>query len=225
MAKFMITKADVIAYEAGLVTDPDLRRAIEEARDTDRRVRHWFDLLDPDHEDAEVARDRPAATLVVERGGGYVSEHEVVWALAAEDRQGPPALDQTTALPSHQIDTGKKAVTLKYAADSIPLGVARVKVVRADEDHSELGSALVAFRTFPRGRDRVRVAEVPCDALGLSAKAPRLRVYLYVIPARTTNLSEFPPEQVRALRDLCNGDGDLRAAVEGLLRMLEARGG
>jgi hypothetical protein len=47
---------------------------------------------------------------------------------------------------------------------------------------------------------------------------------LYVIPARTTNLSEFSLEQVRALRDRCNGDSELRAAVEELLRLLTTQG-
>jgi hypothetical protein len=49
-----MSRADVAAYLAGAVTDPELRRAIEEARENDPLVQYWFDQLDPDHDDETV---------------------------------------------------------------------------------------------------------------------------------------------------------------------------
>jgi hypothetical protein len=242
---YEITQADVLAYVAGAITNPKLRQAVEAARDTDPLVQYWFDLYDPDSDDEEVPEvfkrqateilneiggghvpsPRPTGEIVVAGRGGeeFVSEHHLAWAMAAKAGNGPPALDHSTALPAHRIDTETNTAILKYPADRIPLGVARIQVKLPDRESHELGSMLVVFRTVPRGQDEfVRVAEVRGDALGLTANRPA-RVHLHVIPAKVTNLSEFPLEQVRALRDACNGDSERRATVEALIGLLEAQ--
>ena len=52
-----ITQELVLAYVAGAVTRPELREAIEAARDTDPEVRYWFDLYDPDAVDETAEAD------------------------------------------------------------------------------------------------------------------------------------------------------------------------
>ena len=241
---YHITEEHVLAYVAGAVTNPKLRTAIEEARDTNPEVQYWFDLLDPESEDDDVPDifKQQAAEVLAMMGGGdapapsptgttvvsgpdpgpFVSEHDLCWPMALDGGGEPPPLDHSTALPLQRFDPEMGAVTLKYLADSIPLGVARVAVKEKGRPNRELGSTLVVFRTFCRGEDTfVRVADVRFDALGLSESRPS-KVWLYVTPARPTNLTEFPLDEVLALRDACNGDCELRDAVEELIRLLEA---
>lgn len=227
-----ITLADVVAYKARVLVNPALCQAIEEAREYDPLVQHWFAILEREREEevpevflqkaSELLKEVPSDRLSLSPDQD-VSEHDLIWRNAAEEHQ-PPTLDFAKELPLRRFDTESRTLDLKYLADDVPLGVARVVVRTDDSEDRELGSCLVAFRTVLRGTDRrIRQAKVPFDAIGLADTKPS-QVCLHVVPVCETNLAAFSLEEVRLLRDECNENQELRTTVDELIRLMENEG-
>jgi len=224
-----ITKELVLAYLAGGVTNPRLLERIEEARDNDQKVKRWFDILDPDLEEDDDTNDRDGELPVIielpvtiRMDFRFVSTHTVP-ILGVAKPPALPKLDLELILPSQAVSNDSREVTLKYASEDIPLGVASVDCNRLNDDGSEaelLGSRLVVFRRKWKGEDRyIRVAEVSLDSLGVPP-AEEVKVNIYVVPTTIANLDHLKREAVLTLRDACNGDVELRQAVEDVLNLL-----
>jgi hypothetical protein len=236
-----ITKDDVLAYASGLITDPSERREIEEARECDPIVRRWFALLTEDNPDevpgvfrkqAEqladrwmtevrpaVPTDQPGRMTATKYGYRYVVQVEWGKAAARTGADAPPDWEPAGD-SAEEIDLAARVVRFTYPAKEVPFGVARVS---AEIDGERVGWTLAAFREWGAGDATLRQAEVRLTHLGIPLKSDSVPA-LYVQIAREENLSEFDVEEVRRLRDRCNGDRELRAAVELLLARLEREG-
>src|SRR5262249_47764826 len=152
-----------------------------------------------------------------------VSPHPLVFSLGARGGGQLPPLEHSTKLFLPVIDGETGVASLQYPAECVPLGVAwvvaRRKDYQAEAGGAEVGSTLVLFRTRRGSRGRlIRVADVPLLDLGLAQCEALSKISLHVLPATEANLADFSRDDLRELRDACNGDPELRPTVEELLR-------
>jgi hypothetical protein len=226
----MLTKELIFSYMFGGVTDPDLCQQIEYAREYDPLVQYWFDLFSPTGlerpskewlhraEMQMVSEDELSGVpswrvRMFKTARGYRSKHRIEYRSRGDTRMHklkPPTPDEPTY---HEHDTIVQVMRFTYPAAEVPLGVARVTRMEGDNPKE---SVLVAFRDWGMGENKSRQAVVPFADLGIPADSDSMPD-VYVEFAATDNLEKFPLDELRKLRERCNGDRELRRSVDVLL--------
>ncbi len=246
-----ITQDDVIEYKMGRVTNPQLRQAIEHAREFDPLVRHWFSLTkDEDREPlpalfreigAELARWvfpealKPAEpfNLVVpsengsEGGSGCVIRTST--GFRAEVRIECPLVadpgPSTPTVPRPKVfpshEINQQAGVIRLTYLASDIPYGVARVT-SEIDGTPAGEAIVVFRIEQAGGQDVRQADVGLTNLGF--RPDRNAGVVYVVPATEENLAEFPIADVRKLGDNCNGDWEVQETIEIFVRRLEQGG-
>ncbi len=209
-----ITKDLVLAYYLGRVRDPDLRAAIEHARDWDPFVRRWFSLLTDEGEEESTAvpsrKDQNRRTVL-----------DIEWALGLDNTPlSPPELTPQPVLPVRRVNQATKVLELLEAPDVVPYGVARVIV---EVDGKTTFSGLVPFAEAVEGGLAVRKAELWLSEVGIPV-GKSSRAEFFVVPAADDNLGEFPLDDVQALAQKYAGNFAATDAIDLLITRLQHEG-
>lgn len=209
-----ITKDLVLAYYLGRVRDPDLRAAIEHARDWDPFVRRWFSLLTDEGEEEPPTvpsrKDQNRRTVL-----------DIEWALGLDNTPlSPPELTPQPVLPVRRVNQVTKVLELLEAPDVVPYGVARVIV---EVDGKTTFSGLVPFAEAVEGGLAVRKAELWLSEIGIPV-GKSSRAEFFVVPAADDNLGEFPLDDVQALAQKYAGNFAATDAIDLLITRLQHEG-
>ena len=214
-----ITKDLVLAYHLGRVRDPDLRKAIEDAREWDPFVRRWFSLL------TDMTDGEPTAVPFDNRKPyAFRKTHDLMpskrMAALAGDPEPPKVTPFPTELPAHEFELEKGKMRLTYAAVDLPFGVARV-TVRVDGE--ETAHPLVWFPKYGEREKAYRQAVVALADFNIPRDKPS-EVDVYVVFAVEETMAEFPLAEVEQLLASSNGNSGQYLAVQALANHLKARG-
>jgi len=212
-----ITKDLVLAYHLGRVRDPDLRKAIEHAREWDPFVRRWFSLL------TDMTDGEPESTIVPSgKDQNRRTVLDIEWALGLDNTPlSPPELTPQPVLPVRRVNQVTKVLELLESPGIVPYGVARVVI---EVDGKTTFSGLVPFAEAVEGGLAVRKAELWLSEVGIPV-GKSSRAEFFVVPAADDNLGEFPLDDVQALAQKYAGNFAATDAIDLLITRLQQGGG
>ena len=219
-----IMKRLVLSYYTGHLRDPELRKAIKDAREWDPVVRGWFTDLEGlgQDEGADNIKNTDALPTVPSRKDqNRRTVLDIEWALGLDNTPlSPPELTPQPVLPVRRVNQVTKVLELLEAPDVVPYGVARVVI---EVDGKTTFSGLVPFAEAVEGGLAVRKAELWLSEVGIPV-GKSSRAEFFVVPAADDNLGEFPLDDVQALAQKYAGNFAATDAIDLLITRLQHEG-